>query len=230
MKNYFTRSDFPYLTLSVTGNNDDVLTLDTIKGWLRLDTADNSEDALLTRLRDGVIEFFERYTSMVLLETDFKTTRDMFYNRSCFQLRKRPYISTTSFEYFANGVLTPVPAASYYEVVNDHEDFSKLQLKYGGTWPSDVDRREQAIEITFKAGLAATPEGVPEAIINALLNHIASWYEKRGDCDTCSCEDGLPPNAKQVYDQYKVVNFGVPSNLECINSDLPYWGNYFGNY
>jgi len=228
MKNYFTRTDFPYFVLSVTGNNDDVLDLSTIKEWLRIDDADTDEDALLTRLRDGVIEFFEGYTSLVLLETEFKTTRDMFYNRSCFQLRKKPYLSLTSFEYYVGDVLTPVPVASYYEVINDSNDFSKLNLKWGSTFPTDIDRREQAIEIVFSAGLAGTPQGLDQEIINALLNHIASWYEKRGDCDTCTCADGLPPNAKQVYDKFKTINFGVPSNLECINCDLPFYGGYFG--
>ncbi len=200
------RTNYPYTIESVVGNNDSLITLAEIKEWLRIDVLDLTEDNILTMLRDGVIAFAEDATSLTFLETTFKTTRDQFENHFWFELRKAPYVSLTSFQYLVLGVLTAVPVNLFYQELTD--DYPNLRLVEGQTWPTNEDDRLSAIEIVLVAGLGA----VPAALKVAMLNHIAQWYEKRGDCDDCSCEDSLPTATQQVYDQFKIIRFGKPSN------------------
>jgi len=200
------KTSYPYEIVSVSGSNDDLLSLTEIKEWLRIDPSDNSEDNILLMLRDGVITFAEEYTSKTFLTTTFRTTRDQFSNQRWIELRKCPYDSLTSFQYFVNGVLTAVPANLFY--VEKTIDYPNIRLNEGQTWPQNQDGRLAAIEIEFVAGSGAISSGIKVA----LLNHIASWYEKRGDCDDCSCESALPSASKQVYGQEKIMKFGKPSN------------------
>lgn len=231
MRNILTKTDFPYFVESVAGSNDDIITLAALKEWLRIDVSDTSEDAILTGIRDGVISYFESATGLVLLETTFRTTRDVFANRCCYLLKKAPYVSLESFEYLVDNVLTAVPTNLYYEDIRFDDGYSKINRQTDVVWPTNIDRRTQAIAITFKAGYAGFPTGIPEEIIQAMLNHMANWYEMRGDCDTCKCDEAVPGNAGQVYDQVSILDFGMDQERECLENDLPMWGNsFFGSY
>jgi uncharacterized phiE125 gp8 family phage protein len=202
------RTNYPYTVQSVVGSNDDIITLAEIKEWLRLESTDTSEDTTLTLLRDGVIKFAEDYTHLTFLQTTFKTTRDQFANHLWIELRKSPYVSLTSFEYLVSTVLTTVSASVFYAELTS--DYTNLRLSDGQTWPTNEDRRLAAIEIVFVAGLGGA--SIPSGLKIGMLNHIASWYEKRGDCDTCTCEDALPSATKQTYNEFKIMHYGKPSN------------------
>ena len=63
-------------------------------------------------------------------------------------------------------------------------------------------RPRAAVEIIYKAGYGDTGSNVPQPIKTAILIHVASMYEQRGQCDDAM---DLPPGAKQLLNQYRIV-------------------------
>lgn len=192
------------------------LTLDEVEAHLRI-TAD-SEDTYLTFLIETVRDYFESYTNRTLINTTYKAFLDCFYDNSvyyyinsCYDcccdgilIRKSKLSSITSIKYYSDSVLTTWDSSNYY--FTDVNSYSSVYLVDGSTYPT-VDVRKQAIEIIFVAGYGAAEASIPSDIKMALLNHIATLYENRGDCvadGTCQ----LPCISKSVYNKYRIHPIG----------------------
>ena len=176
------------------------VTLDEVKEHLKLDPTDASQDAYLTLLISAATEFCEEYTRRTLIYTEFKTYRNFFAAR--IELRRSIYQSLTSFKYTVSGSLITVDPTLYYTTKD--KDYSSIVLNENQCYPSDGDDSLQGIEIIFVAGLGATSTDIPPKLKLGLLNHIASLYENRGDCDKASIIKTLPNASKEFYNGWQI--------------------------
>ena len=191
------------------------LALSLVKEHLKISEADVSQDTYLNLLIDAVGEFFEKYTSRLLIDRTVKTYRSSFDDS--LEIRRSKVNSIVSVKYLKDTVLTTVDASVY--VLPDMYDFSKLCLEESAVWPTDVDDIADAVEIIFTAGYGASHTNMPSDIKIALLNHIAFLYANRGDCNATACnKSNLPASTKAIYDIYRIINIGSRTHGLLCNS------------
>jgi len=182
-----------------------------------------ADDALITSFIKAATLCFETATGITLLNTTYKTFRDIFPSLFCpdesIELRRGRVSSITLIQYLKDNALTTVPAADYYFTKSEY--FSQLLPVPDKNWPEDGDStihsvRLQSIEITFVSGFGATDTSVPEDIRIALLHHITKMNENRGDCDDCTGSAGqsfantyAPKLTRNVYNKYRPLELGV---------------------
>lgn len=197
----------------VTPPASSAISLATAKAWMKVTTT--ADDTIIQAIINSVEAYASAYTKRVLQSTVFRTYRDVFgdvsdnsamygyparsiYGVQCdtpITLRKSPLISVSSVQYYFEDSLTPF--TDFY--IDRKFDFSRIAPTTGNYWPIP-DVRMQAIQINFTAGYTTLP-----ADLNmALLDHILSAYENRGDC---GCADSVPANAKAVYNSYRIEDF-----------------------
>jgi uncharacterized phiE125 gp8 family phage protein len=175
----------------ITPPSGEVLTLATIKAFLRIDVLDTSEDTLIELFRDGAVNFFEKYTSTVLRETVFETTKTVIYFERVIKLARSPITSINSVEIKESGSFA---ATTEYEEVLRAYPFITLSKNL----TPDIDDNYFEVKIQFTAGLSE----IPPSIQVGLLNHIGFLYENRGDCSGCSTP---PKSITDMYNQYKLL-------------------------
>lgn len=175
-----------------------VLCLDTVKEYLKIDVTDSSEDLLLQSMMTSIEAYFELYTNIPLLNTTFETYRHSWFNWT--ELRKGKVSSVTSVKYYDEAAVLQTVGTSLYYLV-PQAGYGAIEMARTFSPPVLGDRRPPIV-ITFVAGFGATKDSVPKLIQNALLSHLANWYENRGDCDDCSM--AMSAVAKTVYNQYKI--------------------------
>jgi len=191
------------------------ISLSDAKAWMKV--TNSADDALIQMLINAVEEYAASVTKRTLQETEFKTYRDVFgdvsdasafagfpawtvyqYQSSApVTLRKSPLVSVDLVRYYSSGVLATLNSSAYYVVKKG--DYSRIAPDYGTFWPV-ADQRMQAIEITFTAGYTVLPQDLKVA----MLDHIFSMYENRGDC---GCAEATPKNAMAIYRKYRIVDF-----------------------
>jgi uncharacterized phiE125 gp8 family phage protein len=170
-----------------TGASKPVIELEEVKEFLKID--DNYQDSFLLSLIATVTLKAEQITGRDLLNKTYKGLLDHFpngcyppyyYNNSSIQIQKSKLQSVTSIQYFKEGVLTTFDPAKYY--ITNKQEYASICLVDGESWASDVDRRKQAVEITFIAGYGNSACNIPSDLKQAMLAHINLFFENRGDC------------------------------------------------
>lgn len=188
-----------------------VVSVAEAKAWLRVNGS--TDDAIIESLIESATDLAEAFTKRTLRVTEFKTYRDVFgdisdnalfhsfpaqnyfssQNDMPITIRKCPLVSVESIQYYIDGVLTTF--TDFYVVKKP--DFSRLAPNT--YWPI-VDRKMQAIQISFTAGY----DEVPSALKTAILNHVLYMYENRGDC---GCDGKIPAVSQTVYNRYRIMDF-----------------------
>ena len=182
----------------------DVISLASIKEYLKIDSSEASENDILTLLIGSVVDFFEKYTKRELLTKQFITYRDCWSYRE--ELRRSKFVSLDSVKYYIDDVLTVYATSNFY--TTDESDFSMIVLKDDQSFPN-IDDRLQAIQITFKAGYGDDYSDIPSDILLALRAHIAYMYVNRGDCSSFSQENVMafiPNTAFLIYEKYRIID------------------------
>ena len=170
----------------VTDSASEPLTLSEVKIFLRIDSDDY--DGILTPLITTVRQLAERITGRDMINKTWKCYLDNdcnnllypnYYNgiNSCvgIEILKSKLQSITSIQYYSNDVLTTWSSSNYY--ITDEQDYSSINLVDGGSFPSDIDNRKQAVVITFVSGYGADASFVPQALKEAMLYHISALFE-----------------------------------------------------
>ncbi len=192
---------YSYELISPVPAVDYPITLAELKSHLRVD--DTVDDEYLNLVIKAVTHFGEQYTKRDFINKTYKTYRDFF--KRFFIIRRAPLVSITSIKYFVKGLENTIASTVYFATKSNA--YSDVALKLDQVWPSDVDRVEDSIVIEFIAGYGAT--ALPDAQTDlkfALFNHAAQIYENRGDCSECSCRTLLPMNARDIYNQYRIMS------------------------
>lgn len=158
------------------------VTVDYVKDYLRISSTD--DDTLITDLIITARNYGEKYTGRDFINKTYVCYLNHFPNNYVeIEIRKSKLNSITSIEYYKDDVLITVDSSTYYFI--DDKEYSSILIKDGQSWPTDADNRKQVVKITFVSGYGATADDVPQGIKTAMLAHIASMYENRGDCSDC---------------------------------------------
>jgi uncharacterized phiE125 gp8 family phage protein len=191
------------------------ITLDELKGYLRIPLTQVSEDALLTLIIELVTLTAEKMTRRDLITKTYETFRSQIsFSSLSILLRRSKLQVVNSIDYInKDNVSTNIPNTVWGNT--SETDFSSIFLLPDQSWPTDVQCIPQSITISFDAGYGPAPEDVPADLRGALLQHAANFYENRGDCscDGAGAELALPPQSKTTYDLYKIKSIVVRDNF-----------------
>ncbi len=192
------------------------VTVSEAKAWLRIDG--DSEDTLLNQLITAARTSAEQFIRGSIITQTRKLALDLTASRFGDCLGEGVYDLPVSALYggLPNSVELPagpvqsVTSVKTYDLTNTESTYSadnyfvdtagdRLTLNYGAYWPTSL-RPTASCAITYVTGYGNTSSDVPEPIKRAILIHVASLYEQRGQCD-----DGAEPpaGAKQLLNQYR---------------------------
>jgi uncharacterized phiE125 gp8 family phage protein len=160
------------------------------------------DDALLQGLILAVTDLGQKYTNRIFVETAFQGSFDCLqmtkYENSPFlDIKRAPLGTITAFEIYTNGNWT---AFTDY-LVKPTNSFSRI-LFPNGVIVSDYTV-PYIIRISFPAGYGALAV-VPEGIKTALKQHVAFFYENRGDTAPDGGK-GIPAEVKALYSKYRIL-------------------------
>ncbi len=175
-------------------NGDLPITLKRAKEYLKLESANDSDNSTIQDMIATVIQHGERYVGRDFRPKTWVLTLDGFVDRIC--LRKSQVASITSVKYLVSGTLTSIATSVWY--LKKGYEFSEILLKDGQTWPTDIDTIEAGIEIIF---VTETPRYIEQYKIGA-LEHLAYLYQNRGDCDVGVA--ARKSGATEKYDQGRI--------------------------
>jgi len=203
----------------VTAPGAQPITLPEAKTWARIDG--NDDDALITQLIDAATQSAEAFLRRSLISQTYRLTIDLPTSACYDSLGEGVYDLPVSALYgnlprvieLPRGPASAISSVKTYDTDNAEStydsanytidaDGSRLILVEGAQWPSNM-RPEASVAITFVAGYGATPSSIPQPIKTALMIHVATLYEQRGQCDM-----DLPAPSKQLLSQYR--RMGVP--------------------
>jgi len=161
------------------------LELDDVKDYLKI-SDDDSNDRLLALIK-VVTNYAEKITGRDLINKTYKGYLNCFPLADfsypycpAIEIRKSKLQSITSIQYYLGDVLTTWTSTDYY--ITDSEDYATINLVDGKSYPSNIDKRKQAVVITFIAGYGDSECNVPSDIKQAMLSQVAALYENAGDC------------------------------------------------
>jgi len=158
--------------------------LEMLKGYLRLDQGDTSQDGVLQALAESAREWVEDYTRRRLITQTVRLTLDHFPGYMTNNiwaplfLPLPPVQAVASFTYIGqNGI----PQAMVADV-NYNADLlsspARLMPPWGSLWPCPR-LVPSAVTIDLIVGYGDTPDKVPMAIRTAIMQLAATRFENR---------------------------------------------------
>lgn len=200
----------------VTGPTAEPVTLAEAKAWARIDG--DTEDALLEQLITTARVAAEQYIRGSIISQTRKLTLDLYGSGLADNLADGVYDLPVTVLYgglpqqinLPAGPVQSITSVVTYDLSNAATTYSadnysldsagdRLFLNYGAIWPSNM-RQRAACAITYVTGYGDTSTSVPQPIKTAILIHVATLYEQRGQCDG---QMDLPPASKQLLNQYR---------------------------
>lgn len=178
-RDYLVKPDNYILTVPAVSPAID---LESIKDHIRSIQGFDDYDSQLLSLIKVVTQYGEKVTGRDFINKTYQGFLDCFpaCEWQSIQIRKSRLQSVSSIQYYKNGVLTTFDASKYY--FTESEEFSTIQLVDGETWPTDIDKRKQAVIITFVAGYGDDSCDIPALLRQAMLSHLTVLFENSGDC------------------------------------------------
>ena len=179
------------------------ISIDEIKKYLKLNQYNVALDEELTLMCATALSYAEKYTRQFFVKKSVTTTRCFWgemrnglFNK-VFTLRRCPLVEVESIKYDDDKELP----AENYKVVKKAGNYGQIILC--GNLP-ELETEWMPIEIKFVAGY----EKLPNDIKLAMLQHIASMWMNRGDCDN-DTYNKCPKISKDIYKKYKIMEVGV---------------------
>ena len=166
------------------------------KRHLRLDH--DRDDALIGGLIAAARRHVEHETGLAVMLQTWRLYLDQWPADRCVRLRRHPVRRVETITVFdANGDPKPwLEASSRLDTVSRP---ARLMV-------SDAVAPEAAmngIEIEFTAGLAETPNEVPDDIVRAILLLVAQWYEFRGAFSADDQPVAVPAGVDRLIAPYR---------------------------
>ena len=175
------------------------VTLAQVKEFLRIDHSD--EDTTLMMYVKAATNRLETLCDTVFVETQFLFTLDEFpytskeewwdgvrdgivgqHRNQCnfIQIPVGAIRSVDLFTFTDSAGTTSNVDSTTWKLDNVRSQ-GRISLNFGAVWPSAQPAANNAVQITFKAGLVSDPTQLPEEIQIAVLQLTAQLYERRGD-------------------------------------------------
>jgi uncharacterized phiE125 gp8 family phage protein len=151
------------------------------------------EQVLIARYILAARQHAETYTRRALVTQTWRQTFDYYWpsqysrdsswayggKRYRIELAKPPLISVTSLTYYdTTGVVQTLDPTQYVTGLLD-SGVSAIEPVYGVLWPT-VQRRLEAISVTFTAGYGDDVSTLPEQVPLAILMMVSDFYDNRG--------------------------------------------------
>ena len=177
--------------------------IDEIKKYLKLNQYNVALDEELSLMCATALSYAEKYTRQFFVKKSVTTTRCFWgemrnglFNK-VFTLRRCPLVEVESIKYDDDNELPE----ENYKVIKKAGNYGQIILC--GNLP-ELETEWMPIEIKFVAGY----EKLPNDIKLAMLQHIASMWMNRGDCDN-DTYNKCPKISKDIYKKYKIMEVGV---------------------
>lgn len=190
----------------------DVLERDTeVKPYLRIDTANTTENDVLDGLIAAARQHGEEYLGRALLTQTRTMTLDGFpvpTDRNKWAeivVPFPPLRSVTSIQYVDTNGNTQTLAATYYTVhvgSGDSRSKGRIARAYNATWPT-VRYQKNAVTITYSCGYGVGAD-VPRAIRQGLLWLVGHMYENR-EAVAEKPGDVLPMAVDRIWAPYRIM-------------------------
>lgn len=196
-----------YRPVLVTAPSAVPITLADAKLHLRVDTADTSQDSVITALISAAVAHLDGWTGILgrcLIAQTWRQDFDRFSR--CLRLPLFPVASITSVKYDDESAVSNTVDAANYALLNDdlgaYVEF-KTTYSFAGL---NVER--PAVHVTYVAG-DADAASVPQAIKQAMLLLIGAWFENREESAIGVTVAGLPRSVAvdALLSPYRRVRF-----------------------
>jgi uncharacterized phiE125 gp8 family phage protein len=156
----------------VTPNTTLLVSLADFKQHVNWDTADTSQDTVMTAYINAATEQAQLFTGRQFLNASWSLLLDTFPNR--IKLSKSPFVSVTSVKYYDMDNVLQTLSASEYKV-KDGGTYGLASIEFDGSIPSIYDKPD-AVVIEYVAGYGAS---VPSPVIVAVMIQAANFFANR---------------------------------------------------
>jgi hypothetical protein len=206
--------------ITVTQPAEDVLTLDEIKAFLRIDFSE--DDIFLISTLKMTQDFVEKYLNSSLVSRTLELALDrlpeyemplregmytgpyMSFVKDYISLPYSPVSSIVSIKTFDDADNeTTVNQAVY--ILDSYRKPARVVLRNGQTWPN-ATREVNTVIIRYVAGYGGSTS-VPEPIRLAMLQNIAFMYEHRGDAE--KDKPSMPEQMQVLLGPYRMLGFST---------------------
>lgn len=183
-----------------------ISTLDA-KDHLRVSSS--AEDVLIDGLVAPARSWAETYTRRAFMRQTVRYTRDRFPKGDTLELPRGPlYGSSTNVTvtYFPSTAQSTGEVLSSTVYFVDTESIApRVVLEREQSWPTDVPRNANAVQVDFKAGYGLSSD-VPAGIKHAMKLLVGHWYENREGVVAGSVAREVPFTVKSLLANYRVPN------------------------
>jgi uncharacterized phiE125 gp8 family phage protein len=186
----------------VTGPKASPIDLDDVKDDLRIDGTD--DDSMLQLWVDAATDIVEKGTGRALITQTWELRLDHFPFSGPIWIPTLPLQSVTSVKYIDPDGVEQTMSSSNYEV-DFTDDYGKIVLAYGESWPSIRDKIN-AVTVRFVAGYGDAAAKVHPGIrklIGFLLTH---WYENREPVVVGTIATEVPQTLKDLIWSFKTFD------------------------
>lgn len=158
-----------------SGGTVTAVSLDEVKRWVGVAASETAFDDLLEDLIASATETVQQITGRTLLEDEKLLWLDRFSDP--ITLPHSPVSAVSAVEYYdADGVLQTVDSAVYaLDLVSTPQ---AIVLNEGEGWPA-TRTMVNAVKVTYTAGYAADPSGVPTPLREAIKHIVAAKFDNR---------------------------------------------------
>ena len=165
-----------YEMIEVTAPAVEPISTATAKTHLRVDGS--TDDTLIDNLVIAARQTVESFTGRKLIDQTWQALYDDFPRLDRpIELPVAPIDSLTHVKYNDENGDQQTLATSVY-ISNMDVTPAVIWLDDGEVWP-DTYKRGLDVEVQFKAGYGEAGSDVPEALLQALLLLVGTWYENR---------------------------------------------------
>lgn len=183
--------------LRIAGPEVEPLSLAQMRGYLRIDSDDTSEDALVTDLIAAARANVEAESRRVLAPAQFRLMLTAWPTDGVLPIPLSPLVSVTrAGTVGADGIVETIDLA-HFSLGADPFEAPCLLIDKGVPL---LLRRAALIEVA--AGFGGSGPPVPGPLLQAIRQTVADWFENRGDDGH---PRGLPEAAAALIAPYRLV-------------------------
>ena len=162
---------------TITAPAYEPVTLEEAKLWLRVDTDDDSQDAMILLLIIAMREYAEGLTGRALVQRTLEYRIDEFPDGPI-ELPMPPLRSVTSIQYVDSDGTQSLDASPTAWQVDTVSEPGRVAPLTSASWPATLEDELGAIRIRYVAGYAH-PNAIPRKVRLWMQSRMATLYEHR---------------------------------------------------